>query len=102
MKATLTRTGRSTWCEWKGAATYWQATLSDGKRVADRIWSYEAPAAGFEALRGYLSFYTGPPWECLVDGERVEPQPGDFYGGWVTSDVEGVVKGARGNLDPAV
>ncbi|EQL01080.1 hypothetical protein G6O67_005223 [Ophiocordyceps sinensis] len=103
LTATLTRTGRSTWCEWKGAATYWQVALGDGKAVVtDRVWSYEEPTADFEPLRGHLSFYAGPPWECFVDGERVEAQPGDFYGGWVTSDLEGIVKGKRGNLDPVV
>lgn len=105
VKAALTRTGRSTWCEWKGAATYWQVALGDADKtavVADRIWSYEKPTESFEPLRGYLSFYAGPPWECFVDGERVEAQPGDFYGGWVTSDIEGIVKGRQGNLDPVV
>jgi len=63
--------------------------------VPDRIWSYERPTAAFEEIRGYLSFYAGP-WECFVDGERVVPQPGDFYGGWVTGEVEGRVKGGAG------
>ncbi|KAM4061135.1 hypothetical protein HRG_009984 [Hirsutella rhossiliensis] len=101
VRPALTRTGRSTGCEWKGAATYWLVALGDVV-VADRIWSYEEPTAGFAPLRGYLSFYAGPPWECFVDGERVEAQPGDFYGGWVTSDIEGIVKGRRGNVDPVV
>ncbi len=69
--------------------------------MANRIWSYQSPAKGFEAIKGYLSFYA-EPWDCFVDGKRVEPQPGDFYGGWVTSDIEGIVKGRNGNWDPVI
>ena len=98
----LTRTPRSSFCEWKGRATYYTVTApGGGAAVADRIWSYDDPTPGFTPLRGCLSFYAGP-WDCYVDGERVEPQPGDFYGGWVTSDIEGIVKGRNGNWDPVV
>lgn len=77
-------------------------SLDGGKTtVANRIWSYEKPTAGFEAIRGYLSLYADP-WTCVVDGEEVEAQPGDFYGGWVTSEIEGIVKGNTGNFDPVV
>lgn len=114
--ALLQKTNRQTYCEWKGAATYWSVTPppppgegdnSDDNQprrvpIADRIWSYEAPTARFAALRGHLSFYAGPWWDCYVDGEKVAPQPGDFYGGWVTSDIEGIVKGRNGNWDPVV
>ncbi|KAK1255718.1 hypothetical protein MKX07_007977 [Trichoderma sp. CBMAI-0711] len=100
IKAPLKPTSRSSWCEWKGAATYYSISLPDGA-VSNRIWSYNSPTPGFEPLRGYLSFYAGP-WDCFVDGERVDPQPGDFYGGWVTSEIEGIVKGRTGNLYPVV
>lgn len=100
IKTPLQPTSRSSWCEWKGAATHYSIALPDGT-VSNRIWSYNSPSAGFEPIRGYLSFYAGP-WDCFVDGERVEPQPGDFYGGWVTSEIEGIVKGKTGNLDPVV
>ena len=64
--------------------------------VKDRIWSYESPTEGFKGIDGFLSFYAGP-WECFVDGEKVEAQPGDFYGGWMTQDIErSSVKGAPG------
>ena len=85
-------------CEWKGRATYYEVTHpSDPKDVVtNRIWSYDSPTPGFKDIKGYLSFYAGP-WDCYVDGERVEPQPGDFYGGWMTSDVERAsVKGGPG------
>ncbi|KAH9905418.1 hypothetical protein F4778DRAFT_729928 [Xylariomycetidae sp. FL2044] len=98
IKTRLTPTPRSSYCEWKGRATYYAIGLG-GETVPDRIWSYDKPTKPFAAIAGYLSFYAGP-WDCYVDGERVEPQPGDFYGGWVTSDIEGIVKGRNGNFDP--
>lgn len=99
----LTQTSRSSYCEWKGRATYYSITAPspDKATVANRIWTYQSPTKPFEAIRGYLSLYAGP-WDCYVDGERVEPQPGDFYGGWVTSDIDGIVKGKHGNFDPVV
>ncbi|KAI0394529.1 hypothetical protein F5Y17DRAFT_427674 [Xylariaceae sp. FL0594] len=94
----LTRTSKSSFCEWKGHASYY--SISDnGNVISDRVWSYNNPTPAFQAIKGYLSFYASP-WECFVDGEKVEAQPGDFYGGWVTSDIEGIVKGRTGNFDP--
>jgi uncharacterized protein (DUF427 family) len=83
---------RSTWCEWKGAATYWD--VLDLPAVA---WSYEQPTVGFEPITGYVTFYPSR-LECEIDGERVEPQPGGFYGGWITPDVVGPFKGGPGTL----
>jgi uncharacterized protein (DUF427 family) len=101
----LTKTSRKSLCEWKGTATYYSITSpspAEGsgsakapETVKDRIWSYDAPTEGFKPIKQYLSFYAGP-WDCYVDGELVVPQPGDFYGGWVTSDIEGKVKGGPG------
>ena len=81
---------RSTMCEWKGAATYW-----DVRGVEAAAWSYEDPTPGFELIRGYLAF-SPATLECEVDGERVRPQEGGFYGGWVTDDVVGPFKGGAG------
>ncbi|KAK9772133.1 hypothetical protein AB5N19_08765 [Seiridium cardinale] len=100
IKVPLTQIPRSSYCEWKGKATYY-SIASGGNTVPNRIWSYNSPTKRFEAIKGHLSFYAGP-WECFVDGEKVEPQPGDFYGGWVTSDIDGIVKGKNGNYDPVV
>ncbi|KAL8776709.1 MAG: hypothetical protein Q9213_008168 [Squamulea squamosa] len=93
----LTRSSHKSFCEWKGAATYWNITnpTNASEVVRNRIWSYEKPTKSFESIKDYLSFYAGP-WDCYVDGEKVEPQPGDFYGGWVTSDIEGPIKGGPG------
>ena len=92
----LTPTTRSSFCEWKGNATYYSIrNPSTGAEVKDRLWSYENPTSGFIDIKGYVSFYAGP-WNCYVDDEKVEPQPGDFYGGWVTNDIEGPLKGGPG------
>lgn len=65
--------------------------------MAGKIWSYESPTQPFRPIAGYLSVYASDvPWECFVDDEKVEPQPGDFYGGWSTSELEGVQKGGPG------
>ena len=93
----LTRSSNSSYCEWKGAATYWNICnpSNASETVKNRIWSYENPTKGFEAIKGYMSLYAGP-WDCFVDGEKVQAQEGDFYGGWVTSDIEGPFKGGPG------
>ena len=89
-------TGTS-WCEWKGAATYWDAVV-DGRRVPAVGWSYEDPTPGFEHLRGAIAFYPDRVDRALVDGEVVRPQPGRFYGGWITDEIVGPFKGDPGTL----
>jgi uncharacterized protein (DUF427 family) len=84
-------------CEWKGRADY--HTVVVGNRRAERAaWSYPEPRTGYEAIRGHLAFYAGPMDACTVGGERVEPQPGGFYGGWITSDIVGPFKGGPGSM----
>ena len=82
---------RGTVCEWKGLATYWD--VGDLDRAA---WSYQSPTGPFEAITGYVAFFPGL-LTCTVDGEQVLPQPGGFYGGWITSDVVGPFKGGPGS-----
>lgn len=81
----------SSFCEWKGMASYY--TLATGGPVV--AWQYRAPLPAFAAIRDYLCFYPGRV-DCSVDGERVMPQAGDFYGGWVTADIVGPFKGDPG------
>ena len=89
----IARPGTSA-CEWKGLASYW--SVRAGQRVLrDVAWSYPDPLPGFERIRDYLSFFPGRI-ECTVEGERVRPQPGGFYGGWITSEIVGPVKGEPG------
>ena len=82
-------------CEWKGEATYWRLEV-DGLRVGTVGWSYPHPTPGFEQIAGYVSFYPGKVDACLVAGERVRPQAGDFYGGWVLDEIAGPFKGDPG------
>jgi uncharacterized protein (DUF427 family) len=87
----------SSFCEFKGSARYLNAR--GGTVLAERAaWNYPAPAAGFEVLVDRVAVYAGSMDECTVDGERVTPQPGRFYGGWITSNVVGPFKGAAGSL----
>ena len=91
----LVRASRDSFCEWKGVASYWHVQ-TDSETVDHAGWSYAAPDRGFERLAGAIAFYPGK-LECFVDGERVTPQAGDFYGGWVTHEIVGPFKGEPGS-----
>jgi len=84
-------------CEWKGRAVYWSIVVGD-QVSARAAWSYPDPRPGFEAITDHLAFYPSPLDACWVGGERVAPQEGDFYGGWITSDVVGPFKGGPGTM----
>ena len=85
----------TSFCEWKGLAGYY--TVQIGERVAPKAaWYYPSPTPAFLPMRGFVAFYAGSMDECTVDGELVIPQPGGFYGGWITSDVVGPFKGEAG------
>jgi len=82
-------------CEWKGPARYW--SLVDGPRRLARVaWSYPKPLAGAEAIADCVAFYCHA-LECTVAGQPVEPQPGGFYGGWITPELVGPFKGEPGS-----
>ena len=92
----LRRTAGTSFCEWKGAAAYWDVVVEG--IVLPRVgWSYADPTPTFAALRDHLAFYAAPFDRCSVDGETVAPQPGGFYGGWITSRVVGPFKGVSGS-----
>lgn len=86
---------RTTWCEWKGRATYLDLLVGDVVLPA-AAWTYADPSTGFEAIRDHVAVYPGRLERCTVDGEVVKAQPGDFYGGWITSRITGPFKGAPG------
>jgi uncharacterized protein (DUF427 family) len=90
----LERSAGSSFCEWKGAATYWSLHLN-GHNIKNVGWSYENPSPAFAAIKSYLSFYPAK-LECTLDGETVRPQPGGFYGGWLTDEIIGPYKGEHG------
>ena len=81
-------------CEWKGAARYWIMAAATAGREAIG-WSYPKAQAPYGAIDNYFSFYPGRV-ECFVDGELVRPQPGYFYGGWITDEIIGPWKGEPG------
>ncbi len=83
-------------CEWKGLATYWDVAIG-GTLLPGVGWSYAQPTPRFAALRDHIAFYAAPFDGCFVDDERVQPQPGGFYGGWITSDIAGPFKGVPGS-----
>lgn len=83
-------------CEWKGRARYYDAVI-EGRRFERVAWCYPDPTPAFEALRGYLAFYLPALDAAYVDAERARPQPGGFYGGWITSDLVGPFKGVPGS-----
>lgn len=83
----------SSFCEWKGVARYVDLVAPDGRSLERVVWHYPKPTPPFAPLAGWMALYAGPMDGCWVDGERVVPQPGGFYGGWITGDVEGPFKG---------
>jgi len=87
---------RRTFCEFKGRASYWSLRVGD-KLSAEAAWSYESPSPEYEAIGGHLAFYAGRVDACYVGEERVQAQAGEFYGGWVTSDIIGPFKGRPGS-----
>ena len=90
------RTKGASFCEWKGRAHYF--TVHGGDRVeTEAAWGYEDPSPAFAPLRDHVAFYAGRMDVCFVDDELVVPQPGMFYGGWITSDVVGPFKGGPGS-----
>lgn len=92
----LRRTEGGSFCEWKGAAVYWDAVVRDV--VLPSVgWSYPDPSRSFVLLRDHVAFYAGPFDRCSVDGETVVPQPGGFYGGWITGALAGPFKGVPGS-----
>lgn len=92
----LTPTANGSYCEWKGQASYYTLTVGD-RSLVDVAWTYRTPTPPFEALVDHIAFYAASMDEVTVDGEIVMPQPGGFYGGWVTSNVVGPFKGSPGS-----
>jgi len=99
----LVPAGGSSYCEWKGRAAYFDIVGvgeggTDGQVAERAAWHYPEPTARFADLVDHVALYPGLMDEVTVDGEVVVAQPGDFYGGWITSAVVGPFKGAPGTL----
>lgn len=93
--APLQRVAGASLCEWKGRATYFDV-IGRTRTLPKAAWTYEAPSLLFKSLANHVAFYPGSMDECWVGDQRVSPQPGGFYGGWVTANLEGRIKGAPG------
>ncbi|MET0707728.1 MAG: DUF427 domain-containing protein [Tardiphaga sp.] len=91
----LSRAPGGSWCEFKGKAVYWSLDVG-GRRTESVAWSYPSPTAAFRPIAGHLAFYASKLDDCFVGEERVQPQQGDFYGGWITSRIVGPFKGGEG------
>jgi uncharacterized protein (DUF427 family) len=91
----LRQTDRTSFCEWKGQATYFAVEV-DERSADSAAWCYRQPSSDFEAIKDHVAFYPSKMDACYVDDEMVSAQPGDFYGGWITKDVVGPFKGEPG------
>ncbi|MEP0868224.1 DUF427 domain-containing protein [Trichocoleus desertorum AS-A10] len=91
----LIASAQASWCEWKGRAGYYTVAVGD-RQAPNAAWFYPEPTPAFESIKDYVAFYPHLMEACYVDGEQVQPQPGNFYGGWITSDIVGPFKGASG------
>jgi uncharacterized protein (DUF427 family) len=99
--ALLRTTCETSFCEWKGRARYFDIVVPEQDGVDRRqsvAWAYPDPSPRFAALRHHVAFYAGRVDEAWVGEERATPQPGGFYGGWITSRVVGPFKGAPGTM----
>ena len=94
--AHLTPNPRRSLCEWKGQAVYWDVAIA-GDRFDAVGWSYPQPTPSFAKIRDHIAFYPEPFDRCLVDGEAITPQPGGFYGGWISRHEAGPFKGVPGS-----
>ncbi len=90
---TLLEITGSSFCEWKGSASYFALQSRPEQPIG---WCYKSPTPEYAIIKNYISFYPGRI-ECYIEGERVQPQPGHFYGGWVTADIVGPIKGEPGS-----
>ncbi|MEL6141787.1 MAG: DUF427 domain-containing protein [Bacteroidota bacterium] len=83
-------------CEWKGAAHYYHLVV-EGRESQNIAWAYAYPTPPFAAIKDHLAFYADRVDACFIDDERVKPQPGGFYGGWITDNIIGPFKGEPGS-----
>ena len=93
----LTPSRGQSFCEWKGDAAYYSVVVS-GMTIEKAAWYYAHPTPRFASIQGYVAFYPSKMVACYVADKRVQAQDGDFYGGWITSNIVGPFKGAPGTF----
>lgn len=86
---------KTSFCEFKGRAIYW-SLITPGKKSIEAAWSYPQPTPQYAPIKDHLAFYASRVDACSVDGELVQAQEGDFYGGWITAEIKGPFKGGAG------
>jgi uncharacterized protein (DUF427 family) len=89
-------TERGSYCEWKGNALYYHVRGKE-RHVENAAWTYPSPTKNFQPIANYIAFYAQYMDACYVDRELVTPQPGEFYGGWITENIVGPFKGSPGS-----
>lgn len=94
--AHLSPSPRRSLCEWKGQARYFDVQIGDRSWEAS-VWRYPEPTPAFAAIANAVAVYPAVMDAIWLDGVAVSPQPGGFYGGWVTPDVVGPFKGGPGS-----
>ncbi|MEM9364690.1 MAG: DUF427 domain-containing protein [Planctomycetota bacterium] len=94
----LTMVGGSSFCEFKGGARYFDLKVPGHEVVSQVAWSYPQTTDGFRPIAGYLAFYAGKLDACWVGDDLATPQPGNFYGGWITPQIVGPFKGIPGSM----
>lgn len=96
LEGALEAVAGTSFCEWKGQASYFDV-VAGGKRAPRAAWTYRSPTVPFMPIAEMVAFYAAAMDACYVDDEQARPQPGGFYGGWVTDDLAGPFKGAPGS-----
>ena len=54
----LTPSEHTTWCPYKGEATYFHIRRSDGTLIENAVWTYETPFPAVAAIKAALAVYT--------------------------------------------
>jgi uncharacterized protein (DUF427 family) len=88
---------RETFCEWKGVARYVDVVVPGAPPLEAIGWWYPAPDRRYPEVTDRVALYAGPFDEITLDAEKVVPQPGGFYGGWITDEIAGPFKGGPGS-----
>ncbi len=84
----LEPTDHTTFCEWKGIAVHFDLYVGD-EVIESAAWYYPEPTRRYEAIRDFVAFYPQRVDACMVDGEVAKGESNPFYGGWITSEIEG-------------
>ncbi|HVE58399.1 MAG TPA: DUF427 domain-containing protein [Pyrinomonadaceae bacterium] len=93
----LRETAGSSFCEWKGRAGYYDLQVGE-RLVKNAAWFYPNPTRPFAEIKDFIAFYPSKMDACYVNDELVQSQEGDFYGGWITSEIVGPFKGGAGTF----